>query len=174
MRDREQLRETLAEALRAHDGEPVVPWQDLAAEETTTPDIHEDLEFYRSEADAVLAVLDQQGWVSPDVLEQVEQKLHEANENLAEAQAVAEYDAAAALDEMDTALGVAINRAENAEGEREQALREAARYEPIGWSAHPTGRSSGAGWERFHDKNSVHMDGCVPLYRRVTEAGDGS
>ena len=35
--------------------------------------------------------------------------------------------------------------------------------EPSGWSGHRrVGRIS-----RVHDKNSVHMDGCIPLYAEV-------
>jgi hypothetical protein len=31
-----------------------------------------------------------------------------------------------------------------------------------GWSTHP--RPNGLDWKPPHDKNSVHMDGCVPLF----------
>lgn len=35
------------------------------------------------------------------------------------------------------------------------------------WSCHPT--PDGHRWMRFHDKNSVHMDGCHRLYVRADQ-----
>jgi hypothetical protein len=34
----------------------------------------------------------------------------------------------------------------------------------VGWSIHPT--PDGRQFMMPHDKNSVHMDGCIPLYVR--------
>ena len=42
------------------------------------------------------------------------------------------------------------------------AVLEALGLELVGWSGHV--RPDGS-FGRVHDKNSVHMDGCIPLYR---------
>jgi hypothetical protein len=41
-------------------------------------------------------------------------------------------------------------------------------YVDSGWRCHPT--PDGRGWFKVHDRNSVHMDGCVPLYVKKSHA----
>jgi hypothetical protein len=41
-------------------------------------------------------------------------------------------------------------------------------YVDSGWRCHPT--PDKRGWFKVHDKNSVHMDGCVPLYVKKSHA----
>jgi hypothetical protein len=50
----------------------------------------------------------------------------------------------------------------NADGSLFDAVIDALGLERTGWSCHPS--PDGQRWTRFHDKNSVHMDGCVPTY----------
>lgn len=43
-----------------------------------------------------------------------------------------------------------------------------AEFVESGWSCHPS--PDRRRWFKFHDRNSVHMDGCVPLYVRRSDA----
>lgn len=141
MTEREQLREALTKALEFEheiDWRITLPGQaewfcSCGAVGLDSKDAHR--------VEAVLAVLDQQGWPNPHALSGARARADAFESLYLEAKA-----------------------------ERDAALREAARYEQVAWY------SDKDMWVWRYPNQATAPGGypdVVPLYRRVTEAGEG-